>query len=324
MEDRRHRRGDGAGRGRRPRRPTAILAVPTTPRSSGLTAVGATRLFRADDGSDRQELSTDPAALHGASTSLVADINSATTIDDPGVIDPSDIRELTELQRRAHVLGERRLATGGQELWRSNGGPLGAGRTERSRTSTPAPASGTGRAGRLGADGADRRRHAVFKPATASSRTGDELLEEHGTAANADMIEVNSGTGESSPGCFANIGGVLYFVRVHHRPQGWSCGRAMATPLGRGRSRVEDINANSGGAASSSPCLFTALGSNFFFRANDGFRSARSSGRATAPLPDRPVRRHPSRPASSPAGTRSEHAGRHPSSSPAADGVAGS
>jgi ELWxxDGT repeat protein len=101
-----------------------------------LTDVGGTLLFAADDGTHGMELWKSNGGPLGAGTAMVADINPALGVssfpDPPALINVNGTLFF--------IAGD---GTHGVELWRSNGGPLGAGGTSMVADINTAPNAGS-------------------------------------------------------------------------------------------------------------------------------------------------------------------------------------
>jgi ELWxxDGT repeat protein len=211
----------------------------------GLTAIGNTLYFAADDGYDTELWKSDGTAN---GTVIVKGIYSG------GGTNP---QQLTAVGNTLYFQADD--GTNGTELWKSDGTANGTMMVKDinsgSNDSYPVRFTAIGTTLYFRAD---------------DGNNGYELWKSDGTTSGTVMVkDIDSGSGSSYPGQITAVGNTIYFSADDGTNGGelWkSDGTASGTLM------VKDINSGSivGGGGSSSPYDLTAVGNTLYFRAYDG------------------------------------------------------
>jgi ELWxxDGT repeat protein len=153
----------------------------------------------------------------------------------------------------------------GTELWKSNGGPLGAGGTEM----LPEISPGSGAAGSSNPSGFVQIGNTIFFAASDGSGLSDhgvELWKTDPPFTTVTMVDdINDGPDASDPEELTNVAGILFF-RANDGASGeelWKLGPSSSTPV-----QVDEINSAPG--IGGSPNGLVGVGGNLIFSADDG------------------------------------------------------
>jgi ELWxxDGT repeat protein len=222
---------------------------------SSLAVLNGTLFFSATDGTaggdHGQELWQSDGSPDG--TTMVADINPGTAGSNPF--------SLTSVDGTLYF--DASDGTSGVEPWRSNGGPLVPGSTERVDDINPGPGSSfpalDGQGAYVGLNGT------VFFRAD-DGTNGAELWKTTGGLGTpgAQLVADINPTGDSFPGELTAFNGALYF-RALENVHGFELWKTNGGPLGPGGTELAaDINP---GAGSSIPQGFTKWNGKLFFNA---------------------------------------------------------
>jgi ELWxxDGT repeat protein len=207
--------------------------------SYDLTAVGNTIYFRADDGTNGEELWKSDGTAAG--TEMVNDINSGSGSSIPAY--------LTAIGNTLYFRADD--GTNGHELWKSDGTASGTVMVKDINGGTgniPYHLTAVGNTLYFSAD---------------DSTNGSELWKSDGTAAGTVMVkDINSGSGTSFPYDLTAVGNILYFQADDStngyelwKSDGTAAGTVMVKDIGSGNSRISTL---------------TAVGNTLYFSADDG------------------------------------------------------
>jgi trimeric autotransporter adhesin len=221
----------------------------------GMTAVGTTLFFGADDGSTGTELWKSESPY--TSAVQAANINTAMGASSSPVFFTN---------YNGTLLFRATDGSSGIELWKSNGGALGAG-TElvEDINQTPTSSANSNPNDLTVAGG-------ILYFQADDGSTGPELWKSDGTAAGTDRVaDILTGSIGSTPQLLSDVGGTLFF-RAPDSTAGLEPWKSNGGPLmAGGTERIADIRS---GLMGSEPGTFsggfTDVGGTAFFDANDG------------------------------------------------------
>jgi ELWxxDGT repeat protein len=242
--------------------------LPASSSPNGLTAVGRTLFFSADDGHGQELWSSDGTT---AGTRRIADINRVPT----GTMRSGSSFPADFVASGRGILFSADDGIHGRELWRTDGTTAGTRLLADIRSGGKRSGSSPRSLTALG-------RRTVFFSAFDDS-SGRELWRTDGTTAGTTRItDLNSGSSSSNPGDLTVVDSTLFFSADDGR-SGRELWRSDGTTAGT--SRVTDLRP---GRKGSNPSNLTALGDRLFFFANDGITGNqlwRSDGTAAGTVP---------------------------------------
>jgi ELWxxDGT repeat protein len=218
----------------------------------GMTAVGTTLFFGANDGSTGTELWKSESPHTSAVPA--ANINPATASSNPVFF----------TDYNGTLLFRATDGATGIELWKSNGGPLGAGTElveDINQNPTPSADSNPSELTVVGST--------LYLQANDGS-TGAELWKSDGTAPGTDRVaDIITGTTGSTPQLLSDVGGTLFF-RAADSTAGLEPWKSNGGALGGGTDRIADVRPGFTGSEPGTFGGFADVAGTAFFDANDG------------------------------------------------------